>query len=158
VLTLSPVRRLLASWFGSGLLLHRWRGSDGGSGTLAALVTFPLLLAISLLGWQVQLAVAVALAALAVWASHQFATELGDPGWVVVDEVAGLAVAMIGLRPVPAIVAFVVFRLADIQKRWFPGVSAAESLTAGWGVVADDLVAGLYGLGVGWAVQVGLGS
>jgi phosphatidylglycerophosphatase A len=148
VLTLSPVRRLLASWFGSGLLLRRWRGSDAGSGTLAALVTFPFLLAVSLLGWQVQLAVG---------ASHQFATELGDPGWVVVDEVAGLAVAMIGLRPVPAIVAFFVFRLADIQKRWFPGVSAAESLTAGWGVVADDLVAGLYGLGAGWAVQVGLG-
>jgi phosphatidylglycerophosphatase A len=155
--TLSAVRRLLASWFGTGLVLRRLRGSDGGSGTLAAVVTFPFLLAISLLGWQVQLAVAVALAALAVWASHQFATELEDPGWVVVDEVAGLAVAMIGLRPVPAILALVVFRLADIQKRWFPGVYAAESLPTGWGVTADDVVAGLYGLAAGWAVQAGLG-
>ena len=157
MLSLVAVRSLIASWFGSGLLLRRWRGSDAGSGTLAAAISFPFLLAVSLLGWPVQLATAVGLAALAVWASHVFAAELGDPAWVVVDEVAGLAVAMIGLRPVPAIVAFVVFRLADIQKRWFPGVYAAESLPGGWGVMADDLIAGLYGLGAGWAVQAGLG-
>jgi phosphatidylglycerophosphatase A len=47
-----------------------------------------------------------------------------------------------------------VFRLADIFKRRFPGVAAAEAkLPGAVGVLADDLVAGLYGLAAGWLLQ-----
>jgi phosphatidylglycerophosphatase A len=77
----------------------------------------------------------------------------GDPGWVVVDEAAGTLLATIGLAPLPAVIAWVVFRVADIFKARFPGVSAAERLPGATGVMADDLVAGIYGLLAGWLVQ-----
>jgi phosphatidylglycerophosphatase A len=47
------------------------------------------------------------------------------------------------------VVALVVARLADIFKV-LPGITAAERLPHSIGVTTDDLVAGLYGLGVGW--------
>ncbi len=147
------MRRFVASWFGSGLLLRRFRGSDAGSGTVGSAMTLALALALAPLGWPVQLAAAVAVAVLSVWAAAPFAEHGSDPGWVVVDEAAGTLVATVGLAPVPALVAWVVFRIADIDKRRFPGVVAAEGMPGAWGVTADDLVAGLYGLAAGWIAQ-----
>ncbi len=147
------MRRLVASWFGSGLLLRRLRGSDAGSGTVGSAVTMALALALAPLGWPVQLAAALAVAGLSVWAAAPFAEDGSDPGWVVVDEAAGTLVATVGLASVPALVAWAVFRIADIDKRRFPGVVAAEGMPGGWGVTADDLVAGLYGLAAGWITQ-----
>lgn len=89
---------------------------------------------------------------LGAWAIGQVATNDEDPGWVVIDEAAGTFLTTIGLSLIPALVAVVVFRLADIMKRWFPGVAPAERISAG--IMADDLVAGLYGLGAGWIVQL----
>ena len=74
-----------------------------------------------------------------------------DPGWVVIDEAAGTFLATIGLGIPAAIVGWIVFRVADIAKKAFPGVAAAERLPGG--IMADDLVAGLYGLAAGWVVQ-----
>jgi phosphatidylglycerophosphatase A len=72
----------------------------------------------------------------------------GDPSSVVIDEVAGqwLALAVLPgsllLQPWIAVAAaFVLFRCFDILKPW--PISWAERLPAGWGIVADDLVAGL---------------
>lgn len=84
-------------------------------------------------------------------------TKHGDPGWVVVDEAAGVLLATIGLGLPGAIVAWLVFRVADIFKSYFPGVARAERLGGGVGITADDLVAGLYGLAAGWIVQILLG-
>ena len=67
-----------------------------------------------------------------------------DPGAIVIDEIAGMLVALFWL-PVawPGLVAgFLAFRIFDIFKP-FPA-RAAERLPAGWGVMADDVVAGLY--------------
>jgi phosphatidylglycerophosphatase A len=76
----------------------------------------------------------------------------GDPGWVVADEVAGQALALVGLLPFVAgrpllacapwvAVAFVLFRVLDITK---PGpIRRLERLPGGLGVLADDLGAGL---------------
>ena len=90
--------------------------------------------------------------ALALWSIHPFLSE-GDPGWVVIDEAAGVILATIGLVPLAAAVGLVVFRVADISKR-FPGVGAAERLSGTAGIVADDLVAGVYGLAAGWLTAV----
>jgi phosphatidylglycerophosphatase A len=49
------------------------------------------------------------------------------------------------------VVAVVVARLGDIFKV-LPGVAAAERLPGSFGVTADDVVAGLYGLAAGWLV------
>ncbi len=60
--------------------------------------------------------------------------------------------ATIGLGVPGALVAWVVFRVADIFKKAFPGVAAGERVGGALGITADDLVAGLYGLAAGWLV------
>lgn len=143
--------RVVASWFGCGFLPRRLRGSDGGAGTVGALVALAPALLLARAGWAAQLAAAVLVGGLSVWASGHFADE-GDPVWVVVDEAAGTFIATIGVSLGPALVGFVVFRIADITKR-FPLVRRAETLPGGIGITADDVVAGLWGLGAAWIVQ-----
>lgn len=149
--TVRPVRRLLASWFGSGLLLGSLRGSDSGSGTVGSIVAWLMAIALIPVGWPVQLAAAVAITALSVGVTKAYADQ-HDPGWVVIDEAAGTFVATVGLGLSAAVAALIVFRIADIWKRT-PGVGQAEALPGGWGITLDDVVAGLYGLGAGWLVQ-----
>lgn len=144
------IERVVASWFGSGLVLRRIRGSDGGSGTVGAALALAIAYALAPIGWSAQALAAVVVTGLALWSIRPFAEE-GDPGWIVVDEAAGMFVASIGLGGWPLLVAFVVFRVADITKR-LPGVAAAERLSGAVGVTADDLVAGVYGLAAGWLV------
>ncbi|MDE0171218.1 MAG: phosphatidylglycerophosphatase A [bacterium] len=147
--------RVLASWFGCGLILRRFRGVDAGSGTVAGLVTLVPALLLGRAGWTAQLLAALVVTALSIWASGRFSGE-GDPAWVVIDEAAGTFVATIGVGVGPALIGFVVFRIADITKR-FPFVSKAEALPGGLGITADDVVAGLWGLGAAWIAQSVLG-
>jgi phosphatidylglycerophosphatase A len=91
--------------------------------------------------------------AIGFWALRALGFKDDDPGWVVIDEAAGTFLATIGLGPPAMAAAFVVFRIADIAKKWFPGVARAEAIGGPAGIIADDLVAGLYGLGAGWLVQ-----
>ncbi|HLF61655.1 MAG TPA: phosphatidylglycerophosphatase A [Acidimicrobiia bacterium] len=149
------MHRLVASFFGSGLLLRRIRGSDAGSGTVGALVALLFSLwAGSSLGWQAQLVGVVVLSVAALWSTRPLVAEVGDAGWIVIDEAAGTFVATIGLLGWPAVVAFGVFRIADITKSRLTGVVQAESLPEPFGIVADDLVAGLYGLAAGQLVRI----
>ena len=71
-----------------------------------------------------------------------------DPQIVVIDEVAGQWIALIGSRADwrHALIALVLFRLFDMTKP-FP-LRQLEKLPAGWGIVLDDVGAGLYALGV----------
>ena len=114
--------------FGSaaGLLLF-W--AVRGSGSLA--VELAVLLAVTAIG------VAAATRAESVTGRH-------DPGLIVIDETAGmlLTLAAVPVGPGGAVAGFLAFRLFDIVKP-FPA-RRAERLPGGWGVMADDLVAGLY--------------
>jgi len=86
-----------------------------------------------------------------------------DPGIVVVDEVAGQAVTFLFVLAVPtyrvgiiqsiaswfpcpicisAIIAFLLFRAFDIIKPW--PIYQLQKLPEGWGILADDLLAGVY--------------
>jgi phosphatidylglycerophosphatase A len=73
------------------------------------------------------------------------AAELGlpDPGRIVIDEVCGQLVALAFLPPawVPVAVGFVLFRFFDIIKPW--PIRRLERLPGGWGIMADDVGAGL---------------
>lgn len=71
-----------------------------------------------------------------------------DPQFVVVDEVAGQWIALLGSQANwrHALIALILFRLFDITKP-FP-VRRLEDLPEGWGIVLDDVGAGLYALGV----------
>lgn len=74
-----------------------------------------------------------------------------DPGPIVVDEAAGMLLAMYGIAALgwELIAALVFFRFFDIVKPW--GVNALQRLPGAWGVVADDLLAGLYAL-LAWRI------
>jgi phosphatidylglycerophosphatase A len=145
------MHRVIASWFGTGLILGRLRGSDMGSGTVGALFAFPVALLIGAwLGWPAQLAAAVVVVALGLWSAGPLVADEGDAGWICVDEAAGTFICVIGLPLWPgAVVAFLVFRAADIFKTFAPGVAQAERLPGAVGVTADDVIAGLYGLAAG---------
>jgi phosphatidylglycerophosphatase A len=90
---------------------------------------------------------------LAPWYANYFGQK--DPGQVVSDEVAGMSLALLGmawLEPEnhvsPAIwvglafYAFALCRLFDIWKPWV--IDASQHLPAGWGVLVDDILAGVF--------------
>jgi phosphatidylglycerophosphatase A len=94
--------------------------------------------------------------ALGVPAATIVARESGrkDPQFVVIDEVAGQWIALL-FCPFDlshALIALVLFRLFDITKP-FPA-RQLESLPGGWGIVFDDVAAGLYALGVASLLRV----
>lgn len=144
-----PVHRLVASSFGLGLIPNRLWGSDAGAGTFgAALAAVMSFLLWSTAAW-VQAVAAAVFIGLSLWSAVPFARGGRDPNWVVMDETGGTLLALIGLTGWPWLAALIVARLGDITK-WPPGVAAAERLPGAVGITADDAVAGLYGLGVGW--------
>ena len=77
-----------------------------------------------------------------------------DPQFVVIDEVAGQWIALIGSRAnwQHALIALALFRLFDITKP-FP-IRRLENLPEGWGIVLDDVAAGLYALGVASLLRI----
>lgn len=150
---MAPVTRLIASWFGSGLILRRARGSDAGSGTLASLLAFPVAIWLGGFGILAQVVAAAVVTVLAVWSVSDLVETEGDAGWIVIDEAAGTFIATIGLGWGPGLVALVIFRVADIFKAGFPGVARAERIPGATGVVADDVIAALYGLAAGLAAE-----
>jgi phosphatidylglycerophosphatase A len=129
------IARLIASGLGCG----RFPAAPGTVASAAAVVLGAGLLAVS----PALLAAGALLAAVAgVWAIR--AAEVGDdPGWVVIDEVAGQWIALLALpRPtLPGVVAgFALFRLFDILK---PGpVGWLDRRSGPLAVMGDDLVAG----------------
>lgn len=145
----APGATLLATGLGSGLL-PKAPGTWGS--VLAVLLAEGLLEVAGVAGVAVLAAVSTVLG---VPASGRVATLRGreDPSEVVIDEVAGQALALALLHAVlpPAapeplrwglvLLAFGLFRLFDIAK---PGpIDRLQSLPGGWGVMADDLLAGL---------------
>lgn len=122
--------------------------APGTAGSLGAMA-----LAAALAGygaWKAAHFAALAAIALfpAVWAARVTAGDCGqrDPGKVVIDEAVGQWVTLAGATSInwkSALAAFFLFRLLDVWKP-FPA-RHAERLPGGWGIVADDVVAGLYG-------------
>ena len=143
------MNRLVASGFGVGLIPSRLWGSDNGAGTfgsgLAAILAYIWWDA----HWLVHVAVFAVFWGLSLWSASPFEDFHGYPGWIVIDEMAGTFIAVIGLSGWPWLVAVVVARLADIFKV-LPGVPQAERLPGAMGITMDDVIAGLYGLAAGW--------
>ena len=136
--------RLLATWFGCGYFPK----GPGTAGSLCGLAAAYILH--STLAWPAWAfaGLAAAFIAPAVWAAGVVAETSGakDPQIVVIDEVLGQWVALAGAPTLgwrEWLGAFVLFRLFDI---WKPvPVRNLERLPGGIGIVADDLMAGIYG-------------
>jgi phosphatidylglycerophosphatase A len=133
------VSRAIASLFGAGFL----RPGPGTWGSGAALVPGAALLAFA--GPLAVAAGAVLLAAIGWWAvARELArTAEPDPDWIVIDEAAGMWIALAGLPGfgwTGAAAAFALFRLLDIAK---PGpVGWADRHDGATGVMLDDVIAG----------------
>ena len=91
---------------------------------------------------------AILITLLGIPASTLVANEAGreDPGFVVIDEVAGQLITLIGLTPTwpHALLALLLFRLFDIFKPW--PIRRFEAFPGGKGIMLDDFVAGLFAL------------
>ncbi len=138
----------LATWFGAGSL----RPGPGTYGSVAAVALW--LIGGSVLHHQTRvLGVATAIAvvlvtALGIPAATRVAREAGreDPGFIVVDEVAGQWLALLFVPPLwpNALLALILFRFFDILKPW--PIRRFEALPEGTGIMADDLAAGVFAL------------
>jgi phosphatidylglycerophosphatase A len=138
----------LATFFGAGLL----KPGPGTYGSIAALGLW-YAAAHAFNPTTTTLAIATTIAAIAttligIPASTIVAREAAreDPGFVVIDEVAGQLIALIALTPTPthAIIALLLFRLFDIWKPW--PIRRLEALPEGTGIMLDDIAAGLLAL------------
>jgi len=97
-------------------------------------------------GWSPP--VLLALVFLGMWAAGRFEEISGkkDPGKIVIDEVCGMWLTCLPFEPRPGIflACFLLFRFWDIVKP--PLASSSQSLRGGLGVMADDLIAGIYSI------------
>ena len=118
--------------------------APGTAGSLVGLVIYFFTMSWAL---RDQALLAVAIIVIGVWAATRAAQYFSreDPGQVVIDEVAGQLVTLfatgVGWRG--ALVGFFIFRVLDIIKPWPAG--RFERLHGGTGIMADDVMAGIYG-------------
>ncbi|MFZ5723777.1 MAG: phosphatidylglycerophosphatase A [Pseudomonadota bacterium] len=148
--------QLIAFGFGSGLAPK----APGTFGTLAAVPLYLLLLQFP---WPVYVVATLAIFVLGVWASDVACRRLGvhDHSGIVIDEFAGFLVTM--LPAVLGLVAagwatllagFLLFRFFDVLKPW-PIRVLDRRVHGGFGVMLDDLVAGLFAAAALWAAFAG---
>jgi len=137
---LDKIALLLSIWFGTGLL----PGIPGTFGTAGAI---PLYLLIDFLcpGYQALFLLITIIGA--IWSSHRSQCILGrvDPREIVIDEMAGflLTIFLIPFTWRSLIAGFFLFRFFDILKP--PPIKTVEKkVKGGFGIVLDDLLAGLY--------------
>jgi phosphatidylglycerophosphatase A len=129
------VARIIASGAGSGFLPR----APGTFGSLVGLILGSLMLHF---GHEILLLCILLVSAAGLWAVGQSGGG-NDPGWIVIDEIAGQMIALFALPFLSLrglILAFVLFRLFDILK---PGpVAALDRRHDALGVMGDDWLAG----------------
>ena len=116
--------------------------APGSWGSLGALLLWLLLPVI----FSVQLSVIIILFVLGVYSSSRMAKYLDDhdPSEVVIDEVVGMGISLFMLPHSPGLyfLAFILFRVFDILKPSF--IYRIQNLSGGWGIMLDDVLAGLF--------------
>jgi phosphatidylglycerophosphatase A len=130
--------RATASGFGAGYAPR----APGTAGSVLGLLLGALLLAAG----HLPLFFGILLASGAgIWAIRAIGEGAADPGWIVIDEIAGQMIAMLALPHnslAGLILAFALFRLFDITK---PGpIGWADARHDEWGVMGDDWIAGAF--------------
>jgi len=139
------LQRLFIYWFATG-------GFVGfvplAPGTMGSLVGLGIVWLMGGFPWWVLLLLAVVLCGVGIWSAQQLDKILGvnDSGHIVIDEIVGILITMVGI-PVTGywmFWGFMIFRLLDIVKIP-PGNYFDERMKNGWGVMMDDVTAGIYG-------------
>lgn len=143
---------VVATWFGAGFF-------PMAPGTFGSAAGLPLILLMHATEGVLRWGILGGIVAAAFWSAGRYAARTGrrDPSEVVVDEVAGYALAL-SLVPWswPSVVGvFFFFRVFDVIKP-FP-VGRLERVPGGWGIVLDDLAAGLCAAGT-WRLVLWVGG
>ncbi len=135
------LHKIIASVAGVGYM----RGGGSFAAIIYCIVWFLLPAGYSQSLWQV--VITFIIIAIGVWSADKVDAIWGkDSSRVVIDEVAGMAITLLF---VPAnifflLIGLVLFRFFDIVKPL--GIRRMEKLPKGWGVMADDVLAGIYSL------------
>lgn len=118
-----------------------------GPGTLGTIVGLPLCFILSGTHLAVAGIITVLFILFAIWMAQEAERllNLADPGCIVIDEIAGILVALWGLpfNTFTVVSGFIIFRFLDILKP-FPIRYLDERLSGGTGVVMDDVAAGIF--------------
>ena len=142
-LLLNPIH-LLSLGFGSGC-------TPKAPGTMGTLVGVLFYLPLQLLAWPYYLAVLLLLCLAGIWLCGRTASALGvhDHPAIVWDEIVGYLLTMVAAPSGWGWIAlgFVLFRIFDIWKPWPIGL-LDKQLKGGFGVMADDLLAGIFSLSI----------
>lgn len=144
---------LLAFGLGSGLSPK----APGTAGSLLAVVLFPLLALLPLSGYVAVVALTIVAG---IWICGRAAHKLGvhDHGGIVLDEIAGVWLALVTFPPTWywLLAGFLLFRFFDIVKPW-PIRWLDRRVSGGFGIMVDDLLAGVFTWLVLSAVRWGMG-
>jgi phosphatidylglycerophosphatase A len=135
---LKKINHLLASGFYSGHLPAA-PGSWGSLLMVLLLFFFPILNNIYLIS-------ALSIGGIAVANFEERQTGIKDDSKIVIDEMAGQLLTFYTLKTsIPVLVGgFILFRVFDITKPWL--IDKVQDLPSGWGVMLDDILAGLTSL------------
>jgi phosphatidylglycerophosphatase A len=118
-----------------------------GAGTVAAVACSVCWYLVYRNGYQPvpSLLITIAITLLGIWSSNIVSKIWGkDPARVVIDEVAGMCISLLFI-PVTlkyVVAALILFRFFDIAKPLY--IKKLEKLPGGWGIMLDDVLAGIY--------------
>lgn len=133
------LHEILSSFFGIGYIRK-------GGGTVAAIATALIwYVAVAVPDSRMAIGAVLMVIVYGIWAGNVVEKKWGkDSSKVVIDEVAGMLVALlfIPVTVVNVFVALVLFRFFDILKPLL--IRRLEKLPGGWGVMGDDVLAGIY--------------
>ena len=132
--------KMISSFFGIGYI-------GKGAGTIAAAVCCLCWWLIPAFrnGYGFALMASILIVIVGIWSAGKVESVWGkDHQQVVIDEVAGMCLSLLWIPVYPKYIlaAFLLFRFFDIVKPLF--IRRLELLPGGWGVMLDDLLAGLY--------------
>ena len=157
---------IITTWFGSGLLPK----APGTWGSLAA-IPFAVIISVYTCPYALLFGIIV-LFFIGIWASDKIekSAKIKDPGFIVVDEVVGQWIALLPLPflydilypdsfhlyfAISSVVAFIAFRIFDIRKPW-PINYVDSNVHGGYGIMFDDVIAGIYALIVTSTLATGM--
>jgi phosphatidylglycerophosphatase A len=147
-------RKTFAFWLACGFGSGASPLAPGTAGSLVGLMIGLLLLEVSLPLLVLGTIIATATGYAAIRATLTHAEADADPGWIVIDEIAGQMLTMVTLHritPLGVLLAFGLFRLFDVLK---PGpIGWADRQGGAAGIMADDLIAGALAAPVLLAAQ-----
>jgi len=140
----SSFRDKAVVWLATGFYTGNIPWAPGTFGTLPGLFLCFFLARLPLL---VSILLILALIALAIWIAGEAEKMLGkkDPGCIVIDEIAGMAVTLLAI-PISlqtAVAGFLLFRFFDVVKP--PPIRTIDKkVHGGIGIVMDDVIAGVF--------------